>query len=171
MNLYSRLLCCLVLAFWGWSLSGCDHVPAGFPKVVPCKIIVVKDDIPLPEVVVMLVSEGDKEWFTSGNSDQAGVAEIQTLLGDYMRKGAPPGTHKVTLKQVPQIQTQYSQVEFFNMSPAEKQAAIQQQDKERAESRSFPTEFEYAATTPISIEVVSPKTEIRLNVSDWIGKK
>jgi len=57
------------------------------------------------------------------------------------------------------------------MSPAEKQAAIQQQDKKIAESRSFPTEFAYAATTPISIEVVSPKTEIRLNVSDWIGKK
>ena len=171
MNSIPRLLCCLVLACLGIVLSGCDHTPKGFPKVVPCKIIIVKDDVPIPDVIVMLISDGEKEWLASGNSDQEGIAEIQTLLGDYVQKGAPPGTHKVTLRQIPKIQTQYSPMEAFHMSPAEKNAVKQQQDKERAKARSFPTELEQAATTPISIEVVSPKTEIRLNVSDWGGKK
>jgi len=171
MNSFPRFLCCLLLSFLGIVLTGCDSAPPGFPKVVPCKLTVVKDGVPLPEVVVMLVSEGEKEWFASGNSGQDGVVEIQTLLGDYVRKGAPPGKHKVTLRQIPQTQTQYSQVEFFNMTPAEKQAAMQQQAKEREESRSFPTEFEYATSTPITIEVVGPKTEISLNVSDWIAKE
>ena len=149
---------------------GCDNAPAGFPRVVPCTLTIVKDDVPLPQVTVMLITEGGTEWFVSGNSNESGIAEIQTLLGSFSRRGAPVGTYKVTLMQLPQVEIRYTQQELFDMSPTERAAEQARMEREIANARAFPVEFENAVTTPITIEVVEPRTSIRLNVSDWIGQ-
>ena len=155
----------------GITLSGCNNAPQGFPQVVPCTITVVKDGVPLPEVTVMLVANGGNEWFTAAESNKSGVAEIQTFQRDYTLKGAPVGTFKVTLSQRSQVKSEFTQQQLFDMSPAEKNTVQARRDKLMAESRSFPVEFESAATTPISVEVVKPKTDIRLDVTEWIGKR
>ena len=165
------MICCLVLAVAGTFLSGCKRVPENFPKVVPCQITVVKEDVPLPQVTVMLIAEGNKEWFVAADTNPQGIAEIQTFLGNFSHKGAPPGKYKVTLSQIPQIENELTQQQIFDMSPAEKNAEQARRNKRIAESRSFPIEFESAVTTPITVDVTEPKTEIHLNVSEWIGKK
>jgi hypothetical protein len=57
------------------------------------------------------------------------------------------------------------------MSPAEKEAEGKRLQKAVAASRSFPVEFEKAATTPITIEVTASQPQIRLDVAEWIKKK
>jgi len=162
----------LFFAVLGIAVSGCQRTPEGFPKVVPCQITVVKEGVPLPKVTIMFISEGGgKEWFVSANSGDNGVAEAQTLLGNFSKKGAPPGNYKVTLSQLPQVPDELTQQQRFDMSPAERAADKAKRDKLIAESRSFPVEFESSVTTPITIEVKDPNTEIRLDVSEWIGTK
>ena len=139
--------------------------------MIPCTITVVKGDTPLPEVTLMLVPEGSHEWFASANSGKSGVAEFRTFLGNYSQSGAPAGSYKVTLSQIPQVETSFTQQQLFDMPPKEKEEYQRRMKKLIAESRSFPIEFESAATTPISIEIAKPKTTIRLDVSEWIDKK
>ena len=167
----SCLFRCLVPVIPALILSGCNPAPHGFPQVVPCTIIVTKDNVPLPQVMIKLVSEGGKEWLTAATSDPSGVTELRTMLGDYVQKGAPPGQYKVVLSQIPQVKSRYTQQQLFDMSQAEKDAENLRRQKEIAESRSFPVEFENAETTPISIDVTQPQTEIPLDVAEWIGKK
>jgi len=119
----------------------------------------------------MLISESGNAWFTVANSDQSGVAEFRTFLGNYSQSGAPVGKYKVTLSQLPQIESPFTQQQLFDMSPQEKEAERQRVAKLIAESRSFPIEFESAVTTPLSIAVAKPKVEIRLDVSEWIENK
>jgi len=171
MNPTSTIRHGLVCAFLGIAVFGCNGAPQGFPQVIPCKITILKENVPLPEVTVKFISDGNKEWLAAGTSDQSGVVEVHTLLGDYMRKGAPPGKHKIILSQVSQVKSPYTQQQLFDMSPAEKETEKLRREKEIEESRSFPVEFEKAATTPLFIDVVSPTTEIRLDVAEWIEKK
>ena len=163
-----RALFYLALAIPTIAISGCASAPPGFPAVVPCKIIVLKDDIPLPHVTVRLISEGGKEWIAGATSDASGVAEVRTTMMNYVRSGAPPGEYRVVLSQIPQITTQYTQQQWFDMSPAESERARLQIDREIAKSRSFPVEFECTVKTPITIEVTQGRATVRLDVSEWI---
>ena len=160
-----------VFMSFGLSLFGCGKgAPPGFPEVVPCVVTILKDGVPLPQVTVLLVSEGGKEWFVSGESDTSGITKINTILTSYSKLGAPEGTYKVTLFQVPQVSGGKSQQEIFDMSPAEKAAYKQKMDQLIKESRSFPMEFESHLTTPISLEVAKAESKYTIDVSEWIKK-
>ena len=161
----------LTFVLLGMGVTGCGRVPQGFPPVVPCKITVVKGDVPLPEVNIMFITDGGSQWFAAGQSDSSGVAELQTFMEVYTKNGVPEGTYKVTLSQLSQVKSGWTQQQLFDMSPAEKEAESQRMGKLLAESRSFPVEFENAATTPIIVEVQKPRTDIRLDVTEWIGKQ
>ena len=149
---------------------GCDKAPDGFPAVVPCKISLVKSGKPIPAATIMLVSDGAKEWFASGETDAAGLAAIQTILGNYTKSGVPEGTYKITLSQIPQIKDEKSQQELFDMSPAEKNAYKVKRDKIIKESRSFPLEFESHLTTPITVEITKGQSDYSVDVDEFLNK-
>jgi len=157
------------LSFFTFSISGCGPgTPAGFPPVVPCEVTVLKEGVPLPQVTVILVSEGTKEWFASGQTNASGVVNIHTSLGTFTKAGAPEGTYKVTLNQIPQVEGEKSQQELFDMSPAEKAAYQARMDQLIQDSRSFPLEFGSHLTTPISMEVAKAESKYAIDVTQWI---
>ena len=171
MNDRSSIPIFVFLLIFTFSVSGCGPgAPPGFPQVVPCEISLVKDGVPLPQVTVLLVSEGGKEWFVSGETDANGVTKINTSINTYSQAGAPEGTYKVTLSQIPQIQSEKSQQEIFDMSPAEKAAYKAKMDQLIKEARSFPLEFESHITSPIFIEVTKAESKYVIDVSQWITK-
>ena len=167
MNTKSNIILSLLILVF--AISGCDtKTPPGFPTVVPCEISVLKDGVPLPQVTVILVSEGAKEWFASGETNSSGVTKISTSINSFSKTGAPEGTYKVTLNQIPQIKDEKSQQELFDMPSAEKAAYIAKREQSIKESRSFPLEFESHLTTPISIEVSKAESKYIVDVSQWI---
>jgi len=160
----------LVLLIFAFSLSGCGPgVPEGFPKIVPCEITVVKDGAPLPQTTVILASqEGPKDWFASGETDASGVTKISTSINSYSKSGAPEGTYKVTLNQIPQVKHEKSQQELFDMPAAEKAAYQAKMNQLIKDSRSFPLEFESYVTTPITLEITKAESKYVIDVSKWI---
>ena len=163
------IITCFALTILCFTM-GCEKVPDGFPAVVPCKISLLKSGKPVPAATIMLVSDGAKEWFASGETDVSGLAVIQTILGNYTKSGVPEGTYKITLSQLPQIGENKPQQELFDMSPAEKAAYKEKRDKMIKESRSFPLEFESHLTTPITLEITKGQSDYSVDVDKYLDK-
>ena len=171
MNDKSSIPIFVFLLIFTFFVSGCGPgAPPGFPQVVPCEISVLKDGVPLPQVTVILVSDGAKEWFASGETDASGVTKINTSINSYSQAGVPEGTYKVTFNQIPQVKVEKSQQELFDMAPVEKAAYQAKMEQLIKESRSFPLEFESHLTTPIFVEITKAKSKYVIDVSQWITK-
>ncbi len=96
-----RLVAAFVATFLTLTLSiGCgDKKPNGFPdSLQPCKIIVLKNGTPEPDVAVSC--EGRGSWRVVGETDSSGVAELSTAMGDYRKKGVPEGEFTVKLVKI-----------------------------------------------------------------------
>lgn len=172
MNHKSSITFFVVFSIFVLSVSGCGTgAPPGFPQVVPCEVSILKDGVPLPQVTVLFVSDGGaKEWFVSGETDVSGVTTVYTSINNYSQKGAPEGTYKITLSQIPQVENDKSQQELFDMSPAEKAEYVEKRKQQIKDTRSFPLEFESHVTTPISVTVTKAEPKHVVDVSEWIGK-
>jgi hypothetical protein len=80
-------------------LCGCSHRPLqpdNLPKLIPCKIIITQDNVPLEGANVSLhsVTSESQQWVSGGRTDVNGVAEIRTN-GRY--DGVPMGKFKVLI--------------------------------------------------------------------------
>ena len=79
--------------------SGClsEPRPAGFPKLVPCALLITQEGQPLADASVSLfpVESGNK-WSSGGMSDANGLVRLRTH-GKF--DGVPVGKYKVVIQK------------------------------------------------------------------------
>jgi len=73
--------------------------PPGFPPLVPCRILVIQDDSPLPDADVILipVNPTGTVWAVGGQTNAAGIAEMRT---HGVHVGAPIDQYKVVVSKI-----------------------------------------------------------------------
>ena len=152
-------------------LIGCGPArPPGMPDTAPCRIIVLQDGNPVPDVVVMLYREGGNGALSiSGTTDAFGVAVISTSWGNYTTRGAPVGINRITVDK------------FFEMPPCpvtpEESALWTPAQGERYERerqalvdglRIIPVAIANINTTPLSVSI-EPRIggSLTIEISDF----
>ncbi|MDR1271086.1 MAG: hypothetical protein LBK82_16350 [Planctomycetaceae bacterium] len=107
--------CCLTMVCFG-----CSNAPNGFPKVVPCVVVVTDNGLPIADVFVSIQTVPPTESLSViAYTDAQGKATMQTVLGTYAKTGIPAGKIVMVLDKSPDIPHTKSETERNNMSPAE----------------------------------------------------
>jgi len=150
---------------------GCQDskAPKDFPKTYPAKVIVKEGETPLEGVMVLLYAQNlQGSWAPSGNTNASGVAELVTNQGNYMGKGVPADTYKVTLSKQPKAPSELPSEEVNNMSYDEQMVYSQ---KINAELAKMPPIIPRALTQPretlLTLTVTESGGELTVDLSSY----
>lgn len=150
--------------------SGCPSGrPDGMPKVYPCKVIVKNGIEAVSDAQIVLDSEPSiPNIMISGMTDASGVAEISTILGIYMQKGAPEGTFTVTiLKSTPMVHTK-TQEEQAQMTPPEADAYYKKVQADTAKMpKLVPEKLANPDQSPLKIEITNKGGNLDVNLAEY----
>jgi len=159
------------LGMFLFCVAGCQNaiVPKDFPKTFPATVTVKDGETPLADVMILLYTqEAQGSWASSGTSDANGVAALVTNQGNYMAKGVPAGTYKVTLTKTPKAPSEKSADEVAAMS-YEEQAAYSQKISE--ELAKMPSPISQALTnpkaTPLTLEVTATDGKLIVDLAQY----
>ena len=139
-------------------ITGCGPArPKDMPETAPCKITVLQQGNPIPDVIVTLYREGGNGALNiSGTTNAAGIAEIKTSWGNYTTKGAPVGTCKVTVEKYFEIPPETVTAEESALWTPEQGARYERERYAMVEKlRIFPVVISNIALTPLSVSVAS----------------
>jgi hypothetical protein len=142
------------------SIIGCqsnDEKPADLPRLIPCKITITQEGLPLEGASVTLsLVGGIQQWYLSGLTDSSGNIDFYTN-GRY--RGVPAGKYKIV---VAKLDTEPSK---FPHAPSEDDPQYskwleQSQQEVRANFQLIEPIFTKAETTTLEIEVTNNKETI-----------
>jgi hypothetical protein len=142
------------------SIIGCQsngEIPADLPKLIPCKITITQEGLPLEGASVTLrLVGGTQQWYPNGQTDTFGSIDFYTN-GRY--KGVPVGKYKIV---VTKFETEPSKLP---PAPSEDDPQYgkwleQSQQEVRANFQLIERIFTKAETTPLEIEVTDSKEVI-----------
>ncbi|MDR1290689.1 MAG: hypothetical protein LBK06_05775 [Planctomycetaceae bacterium] len=164
-----RFFCLLILIVLVSTACGPAR-PEGMPKTAPCKIIVLKNGLPLSEVDVSLFREGGNGAISiMAYTDSNGIANIKTSWGTYKTNGAPIGKCKVTLtKHVSFPSDGVTAAQIENFTPEEAAAYEEKREAEIDKLRPIQKQFSNSETTPFEI-IIEEKSGASLTID--IGKE
>lgn len=158
-------LCSLCLTVLTICLSGgcASRIPEGFPKTVPCTIVVTDDGKPLEGALVVITTVPPSNSLSiAAKTDLAGKAVIRTLRGSYSAPGIPVGKVVMTLNKqaaAPEVKTS-EQVEALtpeqiDAMTSEEQAAYQRRlDAETAKlPRLVPEKLTRSDMSPLTRDI------------------
>jgi len=168
-----RLLTSAIFLLSAVLFAGCSKVPAGMVPVYPCKVKITKGGDPVPDLGVAL-SPGDSSlgsYSMGGNTNASGVAEIGTVFGSYITRGAPAGEFQVTIVEVPKLpdELNLSPEQLSRLSGPEMDAHNAKVSAARAAfKRSIPLSFA-GANSPLKITVAESRsgTEVTFEIDDY----
>ncbi|MDR1492579.1 MAG: hypothetical protein LBT05_07645 [Planctomycetaceae bacterium] len=166
--------CILILAGCLASLSfGCSDAPKGFPKVVPCKVIVMQGTKPLHEVdVTLLPSSPRNSTMFFGKTDPSGNCQVATTFANYRKNGVPEGTYKVVLDKRPELELTQTEehaccADAHSMSrdSLKWQAEIQKQRKKYP--KIIPDVLTQSSSTPLTLDVSRNGATLAVNLDEY----
>jgi hypothetical protein len=142
---------------------GCSNAPNGFPKIVPCTVVVTENNVPVTDVLVSIQTIPPTESLSViAYTNTEGKATMQTVLGTYAKTGIPMGKVVMALDKSPDIPHTKSEVERNNMSPAEGLAYMEKLEAEYLKLPNIiPPQLRAANTSPLTKDTSSE------NVSVW----
>ncbi|MDR1959753.1 MAG: hypothetical protein LBQ54_12045 [Planctomycetaceae bacterium] len=158
------LTCLLSLSF-----CGCSDSPKGFPKVVPCQIIVLRGTTPVADVEVSLkpVTPVDSIVFF-GKTDSTGVCQVRTTYASYSKPGVPEGTYKVILVKEPFVEHTKTEEERHAMTqPQLNEYTKQMKNRQAALPKMIPPKLTKTDTTPLKIDVAGKQTGLSVNLEEY----
>jgi hypothetical protein len=145
--------------------GGCDHLPSGFPNVVPAKIEIVDNSIPIENVNVVLTPTASMDNIVcGGKSDVAGRANLFTSWASYRKSGIPIGEYRITLIEEISIPQTKTMEEYKAMSESEQLVYDKERTKQMlAVPRKIPAELSDVARTPL-VWTVNMKNNVNLRI-------
>ena len=173
----------IFLASWGFCLvflSGCgEKFPADFPKVYPITVTVKDGETPLPKVTVTFIPAVDRttaavSYYSSGVTDEKGVAAISTIQGSFVKKGIPQGEFIVTAEDIVDLDSGLSAEEKLNMSREDEFKLYQEQKRKIAEHQKKvpevlckPKAETNEETSPIRFTASKGRNELIIDVAQY----
>lgn len=83
-------------------ISGCEKVPDGFPRTIPCTVTITDEGKPVDGVFIQIDTVPPTSSLSiTAKADANGQAMMQTYLGAYGRSGVPTGNLVLSLQKEP----------------------------------------------------------------------
>lgn len=156
-------------------LSGCTKIPDDFPRLATTVVRVVRNGEPEKGLRVIVDSEQQVKYASSGTTDNDGFAIIRTDSNRHFYIGAPVGTITVTLRPEPYVITPEEAKALKNMSREEALARNTERNTEMQRRRSLiPPYFYNPKAAPLQFEVAADQDnvfEIDLGDPKWTAKR
>ena len=131
-------------------LIGCNNRPTEMPNTIPCQITIVNDGTPQVAYEVGLHALGGNGALSiHAKTNSSGIAEIRTQFANYIAKGAPAGTYKVTVEK--HIALSDDGVDTSRFSEEEEQTYFAKRAAEAEKQRVVPVQLTRSSTTPFEI--------------------
>lgn len=138
------------------------------PKLNPTTITVVQDGAPLADAMITLMSaDGSSKWSSGGTTDASGVATMVTH-GQY--KGVPTGKYKVAVSKTVGEGTPPPPKPYDEESARVYQEYI---DSGATYTEFFVVDpqFRLVDTTPLELEVVDGKNDLKVDVGEAVHEE
>ncbi|MDR3198607.1 MAG: hypothetical protein LBU34_12135 [Planctomycetaceae bacterium] len=147
-------------------IAGCSDKPDGFPKVVPCVVIVTENGTPVEGVFVQIETVPQTNNLSVvARTDAQGNAAIQTQLRTFAKPGVPVGKLVMVLKKRPEVPDFKSAEERAKMTADQAKAYSAEIEARRAKMPPIiPLALTDSQTSPLTMDTVSGNS-IRWNVS------
>jgi len=131
---------------------GCSRRPAAMPATFPCQITITDGGTPQVNYDVGLHSvTGNGSLSIKAHTNSSGVAAIKTQLADYIAKGAPAGSYKVTVEK--QVELPPDGVDTSKLSRDELTLYLIKRSAEAENYRVVPVQFSKADSTPFGLKI------------------